>query len=191
MTMRLTKRVSRRMSRRPTRQPTNSKKLPARNRYNSGFTLLELTAAIAIWMILLAFASQMLLNATRTTTSLVDQQDALERARVAVDYLTANVQLADRIELTNWPNGMMRRLNLHQICLDRGPHWYRFRYGFLQDGLDMNYNEIARNLSEVRITFSDDRTLMFITVTSDTADDSITITLTGAVDIRYKNLTVG
>ena len=170
------------------RQQMDKNKL-LKNSLNGGFTLLELTAAIAIWVILLAGASQLLLSTTATTAKLVDRQEALESARAAVDVLTVNLQMADRIILRTDSAGMLRDLSLRQIDPSGTPHWYDFRYGRIYNRLEFDTNELASNLSEVRITLSDNRQLIFITVTT-SEHLGEPITLTGTVDIRYKDLTL-
>ena len=171
------------------KHPMNNSKAPSKNNLNGGFTLLELTAAIAIWMILLAGASQLLLSTAATTARLVDRQEALESARVAVDALTVNLQMADQIILRTNSYGMLRDMSLRQIDPNGSRHWYDFRYGAIYNRLEFGNNELASNLSEVRITLSDDRQLIFITVTTSERLGE-PITLTGTVDIRYKDLTL-
>lgn len=160
-----------------------------------GFTLLEMVVVAAVSIILLAGASRLLWHTTQVSTGLLARQEALESARVAVDVLTVNIQMAERITLNTDPDGMLRRLDVLQISPENIPWEYTFRY-------DRNaspgspaykrlnfggYNELASHLSEVRLILSPDRQLIHITVTTDEILGE-PITLTGTVDIRYKVL---
>lgn len=158
-----------------------------------GMTLLELVVAIGIWSILLVGASQLLIHTTQISADLVNRQAAHENARGALDALIVNIQMADAIELRTDPDGMLRHLVTHQLnpIEVRNPFTFSFdrnappgaaRYRVLQYTVN---NELVSNITEVRLTLSDDRDFIYITIT---ADDRITLTST--VDVRYKELTI-
>lgn len=162
-----------------------------------GFTLLEMIVVMAVWMVILAFASRLLWYTSDRSARLHKRQEALESARVAVDALTTNIQMANSIELRTDPDGMLRRIELRQTNPQGQVHWFDFRYN--RDALPGaaaykrlvfgGNNELASHLNEVRLVLSADRSLIYITVTTDEILGE-PITLTGTVDIRYKDLTI-
>ena len=152
----------------------------------NGFTLLELVVAIGLWMVLLLGASQLMMHTSRTAATIITRQEALEQARAAVDMLTVNVQMADALTLDPPEGGTLRRLSTRQIDHANQPRWFVFNYGNILYRLQYsNYNELASHLSDVRITLSYNRDIMYISVTT-AAHLGTPITLTSAVDIRYK-----
>ena len=167
------------------------------SKFKKGFTLLEVIVATAVWMILAVGASHFLWYTSQQSTNLLSGQEAFENARVAVDALTVNLQMADEIILNTDADGMLRHLSLRQINPGDRIHWFEFsydinalpgttRYNRLEFG---GHNELASHLSEVRLTLSNNRQLMHITVTTSERLGN-PVTLTSAVDIRYKRLTV-
>ena len=165
---------------------------------SGGFTLLELTAAIGLWMLLFAGVSMILNHSAGTTSSMLARQEAVENARVAMDALTINIQMADEIELRTDPDGMLRRLALRQISPLGRPETYEFIYDGDLSPYHVRYNrlhlsgpgnELASHLSEVRLTLSADMGILHISITTcDSLGEPVTIT--SAVDIRYKFLTI-
>lgn len=166
----------------------------------SGFTLLELVVAMSVWMIFMAGVTYFVWHTSRSSSVIMVRQNAFENARVAVDMLAVNLQMADDIVLRTDPDGMLRYLSVNQICPQGSEHFYNFRYNrdlsaaatrFQRlemgggTGIRRAYNEIARYLSEVRLVVSADRQLIHITVTASAGLEE-PITLGSAVDIRYK-----
>ena len=166
-------------------------------RKTSGLTLLELVVAISVWMVLLVGATQILVHITAVSTDLISQQEAHENARVAADALVVNLQMAEEIELRTDADGMLRRLTVYQINPGGTRHPFVFtfdrhapptasRFERLQFG---GNNELASNLSEVRLILSPCEEMIHISITSsEILGEPITVTST--VDIRYKDLTV-
>ncbi|MCL1998545.1 MAG: prepilin-type N-terminal cleavage/methylation domain-containing protein [Turicibacter sp.] len=71
----------------------------------NGFTLIELTVAIALWMLLFIGIGQILIYTARVSSATVEQNQALENARAAVDALTAQIQMADVVIHHTHTNG--------------------------------------------------------------------------------------
>ena len=167
------------------------------SRSKGGFTLLEMVVVAAVSMILLLGASRLLWYTTQVSAGLLARQEALENARVAVDALTVNIQMAERIILNTDSDGMLRRLDLLQISPENDSWYYIFRYdrnaapgspGYKRLNFS-GFNELASHLSEVRLTLSSNQQLIHITVTTDESLGE-PVTLTGTVDIRYKVLII-
>ena len=160
-------------------------KRPLAKNPNAGFTLIEITAAVAIWMVLMAIASQLLISSSRASADLTIRQDALERARVAVDTLVVNIQMADQITMRKRPDGMLRDLIPGPI--NASPN---FQFTFTANQLRFGgHNELASDLREVWVTPCFDTDLMFIIVYVDLENDEY-IRLTSTVDIRHKEVTL-
>ena len=165
-------------------------KLKSASTKRSGFTLIELVVVMALWMILMAGASHLLLHSTSSSTRMITSQGALESARVAKDFLTVNIQMADTIILQRDTDGMLRRLTLYQID-QNGRRWpYVFTYNRTANRLQFStYNELAPHISEVRLAPSSNNNIMDIAITTDPSIGE-PITVTSKVDIRFKYLEV-
>ena len=164
-----------------------------------GFTLLELTVALGLWMLLIAGVSMVLTHSTRAAASMLARQEAAENARVAMDALTVNIQMADVIDLRTDPDGMLRSLRLRQVGPQQGRiETYQFNYDGDLSPYHVRYNrlhfgrggnELASHLSEIRLTLSANREILYINIVT-CENLSEPITLTRAVDIRYKSLII-
>jgi len=179
----------------------------------SGFTLLELVIAIAVWMILTASVIQLFGHTTRETARIIARQDAFENARVAVDSMVVNIQLAEDIELVkDAGNHMLYRLFLWQDNSFVADPTDRHRFAFMFDqyalpgpqssmyqrlaftGAPPNTqlntgNALANGLSSVHVEYSEENGWITITVTAGNDLDH-PITLTGKVNVRHKVVNV-
>ena len=156
-----------------------------------GFTLLELIIVISIWTILIAAATQFIWHTTNNAVRIRNEHNALEQARIAVDMLTVNLQMADNITLRTDNSGMLADLELRPRNDNTGNEYYGFLYDFSSRILRFGHRttqEVALNISEVRLEVSEDNRTITIIVTADVIDSDRQITLTNAVDIRYKTL---
>lgn len=164
-------------------------------RGSGGFTLLEMIVAVAIWMILLAGALQLLSYTTQRSTALLAQQEGFESARIAMDTLIVSLQMADRIILETEASGMLRRLTARQINTNNLDH--DFVYYFNSDlapgslrfrRLDLGNQELASNILAIYFILSADRDMIHITLIScDILSEPIRLTST--VNIEHKILT--
>jgi len=166
-----------------------------------GFTLLELIIALAIWTILTASVIQIVGYTSRSTARIIARQEAFENARVAVDSIVVNLQLADEIELYKDANYMLHRLRTRQdnTFTRNGAHrhWFTFMYDqYAWPGSSMYKllafadggtaaNALATGITGVWVEHSEENNWMTVTVTAGDNLD-IPITLTGKVDVRYK-----
>jgi prepilin-type N-terminal cleavage/methylation domain-containing protein len=165
---------------------------------NKGFTLPEALVALAIWGIVSVGALHLFWYASQHAARVTARQHALENARIAVDALVMNMQLADEITITSNNAGIMRRLYTRQLNPAGRPAMYRFyfdpdravgtpRHGRLEFGQDNQTLEFASGIQSVRLVLSPDRGQVTVTVT---AQADIPVTLHGAADVRYKAVTV-
>ena len=160
---------------------------------SQGMTLIELVVAIGVWSILIFGAAQILMHTTQSSVDIISSQSAHENARAAIDALTVNIQMADEIILQTHADGMLRHLITYQLNPNRVRTYYTFSYDAFAPPNAARFrvlqysrnNELASDITEVRLRLSDSGYFIYITVTADNE-----ITLTGAVDIRYKELTV-
>jgi len=158
-----------------------------------GFTLLEAVIALALWLILSAGIFLVWQHSALSGTSLLERQSAFENARISMDALIMNFQMARRITLQTDSNDILQRLTLNQ----RNPQgqWqdYTFRFNLnaapgsaRHHRLEFGDNEFAENIAEIRIEYIDE-SRMQITITTGC---EVPIILEGSVDARYKNVVV-
>jgi len=155
-----------------------------------GLTLMEAVIALFIWLILSSGVIFVWQHSARSSMEILRSQNAFENARVAMDAIIMNIQMAREIELTNNPDGVMRRL----ILTSRDPqgllHNYRFYFDIdaaegeakfqrLEFGTN---NEFASDIALIRLEFVQDNRFLIEVVTG--CNDPIV--LNGSVDARYK-----
>jgi len=161
-----------------------------------GFTLIELLVALGLWAILLSGIFAMQWHTANVSGRLVDRQNAMENARVAVDMMAINLKMADRFVLNADNSGYLRSLRLYQVqpstcrqfshenctnCI----HPYVFVYSVSQRRLSFGTMELASHIKAPRLMLCEKRMLMHISVTT---DDSLgePFTVETWVDMRHR-----
>jgi len=152
----------------------------------AGFTLLEATIALAVWAILSVSVIYVWHHVSARTQSVLARQSALENARVAMDALTINIQMAQTINLEVGPVFDLRVIHVDsfRFRFDYSLTHTSLRFQRMQFGDDANH--IAHYIYNVQIRPANDDRQLNITIT--TACE-YPIILEGTVDIRYKNFT--
>ncbi|MCL1877239.1 MAG: hypothetical protein FWF80_00100, partial [Defluviitaleaceae bacterium] len=154
---------------------------------SGGFTLLELTIALSLWMILSVGVFFVWQHAANAGSDMLEQQYAFENARITMDAILMNLQMAHEITVSR--NGdVLETLHVRQLDPDR--EWDNYRIHFIPSdeivtmGLRNAANTFATNIAEVRLEYiSANR--MRVTVVS-TCDEPIT--LVGSVCVRGKSV---
>ena len=160
----------------------------------AGFTLMEAVIALAVWMILSVSVIYMWHHVSNRTNAVLERQNALENARVAMDALTVNIQMAKSVRLEVGPRNDLRNLYLMSLNPAQNLHEYRFifdyrltashdRFQRLQIGSYSNH--IAYYIYIVQIELADNNRQLDVMIT--TACEHPVI-LKGSVDIRNKYL---
>ena len=155
----------------------------------SGLTLLEAVIALALWLVLSIGIFLVWQHTALSGADMIERQTAFENARISMDALIMNFQLARRITLQTDSNDVLQRLTLNQ----RNPlgifenYVFRFNVNALPASaqfqrLEFGNNEFAANIAEIKITYVDDNRMVIKIITG--CDDPII--LHGSVDVRYK-----
>ena len=162
----------------------------------AGLTLLEVTIALALWLILSAgvfFAWQ---YSVRASAAILAGQNAFENARATMDVLIMNIQMSSRIEIYNDENGIMQRLVLYQDDTLFRDEPYEFRFdinaGLLVFARQRTiavgaHNAFADGIGEIRITYVPGRRIEIFVITACEAPRE-PIRLWGSTDVRYKEV---
>lgn len=159
------------------------------NKAKAGVTLIELTAAMFLSIIIISGAAGLMQHTAQRSADMQNRQEIASNVRVAADALMLNIRRADIIYLWRNPNNMLSRMELRQIRDGNSnfdvTHPYIFTYSSSSATrmLFFGGNELARNLSEVRLSLSDD--IIHVTVSS-AINEEESITFTGSVDVRHK-----
>ena len=158
---------------------------------SKGVTLLEAVVAIAIWMVFSAGLFFFWQHVAAGSAGLVNQQNAFENARIAMDGLVTNIQLANEVELVTHPGDVLRTLTLRQLNPRGNLHSYVFRFNHLvvdgspnQHRLLLGNNEFARGVKMIYITHVAGS---HMDITIETPCDP-PLVLKGSVDVRYKKV---
>ena len=160
-------------------------------KYKRGATLLEVTIALAIWFILSAAILFVWVNTTQGSVKLIDHQSAFENARVSMDALIINIQLAKEITLVTNSNNILSRLTLRQINPKGVLHDYVFTFNYNASPTSVQFqrlnfgnNEFASGIASITIT-NENNTHMKIKITTGCKEPII---LESRVDIRFKTI---
>ena len=168
-----------------------------------GFTLIEATIALALWLILSLGVFAVWQHSARTSANTLARQNAFENARAAMDIITMNLQMSRTIRLETTTNDTLRRLNMSQRDPDGILRNYdmtfnynlppgslrhnRLEFGLITPGIQRTTNEMAENIADIRIIYIEG-SRMEITIT--TACETNPVILEGSVDMRRKTITV-
>jgi len=164
---------------------------------SKGFTLLEALVALSIWMIVSLSIVLIWQHTSRHSHALINRQDAFENARVTMDALLVNTQLAYRIVLRVEGDFILQNARLYQIDTGGSLHPYEIIFNYrLRPGTEWHHRlrtggqEFAHNIARVQmrpIGTQPDWRRMEITVTTGC---EYAITLEGSVCIRNKHVSV-
>jgi len=167
------------------------KALPKRNthakqNFHKGVTLLELTIALSVWMILSLSVLFVWQYTSRTTLNTLAHQSAFENARVSMDALIMNIQLADTITLNTNSDDILREIILRQPNPQGQLVGYTFAFNADTQRLLFGGQEFASNIARIYVTYMPGRKM---NITVETACEEA-IVLHGSVDVRYKNVII-
>ena len=116
---------------------------PSKLLSRDGFTLIEAVIGIALWMILSAGVLFLLQFSAARGSEILARQRALENARVAMDGLIMNFQMAHHFTLiTEGNTDVLSRLDLYSINPAGAPHTYEFH--FAPHALNQNHGQFQR-----------------------------------------------
>ncbi|MCL1845820.1 MAG: prepilin-type N-terminal cleavage/methylation domain-containing protein [Defluviitaleaceae bacterium] len=155
-------------------------------RKKSGFTLLELVIALSLWMILSASVFFVWQHAANAGADMLGQQYAFENARITMDVLLVNLQLARRVEIVQ-DGEILRTLFVWQYSL-ADPYQIHFiaPSAIVTIGQRLGGNTFATNIASVRLEYLHESRVR-VTVVS-TCDEAIE--LVGSVCVRGKYVEV-
>jgi len=156
--------------------------------------LVEATVALAVWMLLAAGASGILVYIARVSEQTVSAQSSFENARASLDAILVNIQLADNILIETDSSWTLKQLTLTQLDPDSKPHDYIFyfnkdaaqgeaKYHRLEFGLN---SEFASQIESVKVVLESEKRISVSVTTDGTRGESVT--LSGSVDARYKDV---
>jgi type II secretory pathway component PulJ len=131
---------------------------------DKGLTLIEALITVAIHIIVAAGMLQIWQYTSERTLSIFDTSNEFENARVAMDALLMNIQLADEITLETDDDGTLRVLTLVELDPYKAKKAYVFKYNgdaSLNAAIyhklvfgDNSSNELASHIAELKITKS-------------------------------------
>lgn len=161
----------------------------------NGYTLLEAVIALAVWSVLALTAAGLLVYVSRSSARMLNEAEAFENARAAVDALTANLQMADTVRVENDYDGILRKLTLTERDPDGRSADYIFYFNASALPIQAKYHRLEFGLNDefasriARVTLSLSGEVMTVTVVT---DDTLCapFTFQSMVDVRYKQVTV-
>ena len=153
---------------------------------------MEAVIALAVWLILSVSVIYMWNHVSNRTNAVLARQNALENARVAMDTLTVNIQMANEIRLEVGPDFSLREMDVTSLDPQQDVHTYRFIFDYRLTSASPRFqrmqlgsyaNHIANYIHNVQIRPDHHRRQLNITVTT----ACMSIVLENSVDIRYKH----
>ena len=186
---------------------------PRPKKLNSGLTLLEATIALAIFMILSAGIISVWRHTSTTTARLLRHQSVFENARVSLDAILMNIQVAQmnvpgiaipnyvHLEINRYSNRLIR-LRTPGIDSDGHSRPYAIGLNTVQHHLTMGGIPFALYIADVLITPDNDEnpSRIYVEIIAiciicdnpfcDNPDHPEQISLKGSVDVRYREVRV-
>jgi type II secretory pathway pseudopilin PulG len=157
----------------------------------NGFTLIEALITIAIFIIVAAGTLQLWRYTSIRTLDILTASEELENARVAMDAILMNIQLAEEITLETDALGTLKKLTLTELNPIKDTEDYFFIYN---SGANPNAslyhrlifgkvssNELASRIADIKIIKSSS----YLTVKI-TTDGEAALTLECSASIRNK-----
>lgn len=170
---------------------------------NQGFTLLETIAALGLFLIITIWVTNLLLLSAKLSSGLMARQELLENARIAMDFMTTNIAMAEEITLSKRTDGTLNKLSLKETDSGGVLHTYVYQYdSSLSDNhvryhrLEMGGNELASYLASVRVEIDVEQNTISVYIRTDDRlqPDGKKMTepveLTGSVRIKHKKVVV-
>jgi type II secretory pathway pseudopilin PulG len=165
---------------------------------NKGYTLLEVTVALGVWLLLSLSVLFVWRYAANASGSLIARQNAFENARGAMDAMLMNIQLSDVIYLDAFSydghENVLRQLVMPGLDPQGVMRNYTFSFDITLPAdavrfnrLEFGGNEMASRIALVRIVYIDGHR-MDITVVTDCAEP---VVLEGSVCVRHKRVVRG
>jgi hypothetical protein len=160
---------------------------------NKGFGLLEAVIALALWLLLSAGVFMVWHFSALSGTGKLERQNAFENARISMDALIMNFQMAKHITLDTDENDVLSRLTLRQRDpqgnLENYNIHFRTNTRRMYFGQPHGGNEFASGLAEIRIIYTHGKR-MCITVITACDEPNEPIVLEGSVCVRHKFVTI-
>ena len=161
-----------------------------------GFTLIETVIALAVWLLLATGAGSVLVYASRASERLIVTQEIFENARASLDAITVNIQMANTVVLETDSDDVLKKLTLternpkgeleeYYFFFKRGAEPDEAKYHRLEFGEN---NEFASHIGLIKLKVVNDKRLEITVITDGILCPSVTIS--GAADIRYKDVSV-
>jgi len=163
-----------------------------------GLTLMELVIALAVWLVLSAGVFFLWQHTSNASVNLLERQNALENARVAMDSLIISIQMSNDITLRTTDEYILQYIEVPGYNPAGVWHTgYRFDFTANLPPGDTNHNRLrfggqerASYIARIYMTPTPrvpDTPIRRIDISIHTACN-VPIILHGSVDVRYKNV---
>ncbi|MCL1997036.1 MAG: prepilin-type N-terminal cleavage/methylation domain-containing protein [Defluviitaleaceae bacterium] len=174
-----------------------------KNNRTKGFTLLELTIAMAVTTILLLGAINLSTYVATANARATVRQELFHHATISMEFLTTHISEAQSIDLQTENNGTLQRIDMfinrntpqaHQRVINFRPVTPpNNRLMFGGQGVGLGTQEVARYIADVEIIHDTNTQLLHITVTTEAsigrfAVEVEPVVLYRAIDVRYKTV---
>jgi len=171
-----------------------------------GFTIAEVTISLAIFLIIVIGANNLITYAVHITVRVRIHNELKAQARIAMEFFSVQIGEGQRVELESTQENTLIRLRIHTDINTLNHHIVVFRYdhnndrnwvlfGGQEPGGDEGVQELSRYINNVEMVKDLQLQLLHITITTDTKierfDDTLeepiilykTIDLTGKVEL--------
>ena len=156
----------------------------ARNltRKKDGITLIEAVFALGTWLIISAGVLFLWHHVVNEAARILESQQTLENARVAMDVMVANIEFSHHIHIQLAEDGRFHHMQFEDIGWAGVNHQFTLRFQPLQGILLFGENELAGHIQDIYMAYTPEQT---IAITLYTTGDH-PLRLHRVVDIRGK-----
>lgn len=163
----------------------------------SGFTLLEMAVAIALFMIITLSAGSLMVYSGNAGRKVFNEQEIMENGRISMDFIITQARSARGMTLSADSENSLERLEIDGFLPDgETPHTYLFRYvkslqrlefgGINDDFGTEGANTLAVGVERAEITVDRKKQIMTVTLIIGKGE----LLLRGETSIKYKKVVV-
>ncbi|MCL2049105.1 MAG: type II secretion system GspH family protein [Defluviitaleaceae bacterium] len=153
----------------------------------AGLTLIEMVIALGLWLVLMSGILFVWQYTAMSGANLFERQNAFENARITMDALLMNLQLAWEIDLKTDSEDNLDSLALWQLDPQDRAYEYLFTFHADRGEFRIGGNALASGIAEIKMARVDETRMTVMVVAA--CDEPIV--LWGCVDVRYKDMEWG
>lgn len=141
----------------------------------NGYALLEAVFSLGLFSLIFLSVSTIIFNATSVNNKISNGQDKLENVRLGHYFLCEQMRCADKIKIITDKNFTLKSINTYILDdnkIFKSKHTFAFKdktikFGGTSDSGTSFNNELAQNISDLKMEFDSSSNLLRIKIVTD------------------------